>query len=369
MRANLRPIRPQRGFTLIELMVGVLLGMVTVAIIAQVLAVSESKKRTTTSGADAMVNGALALYAVQRETQAAGYGLTSQLGALGCTVNYQYASNAAGSFTLAPVVIGNGANGSNTLTLLRSTKSSYAVPMKITEDHPFDSDYYVVQSSLGVSQGDLLIAVTDPYSSTNACTVVQVKDSTSKSLSATTIPVATGSGGPWNQQAILPATGYSAGNYLLNMGSMGLRTYSINATTQSLQTSDFSSTDGQWTTPQDAFQQVVVFKAMYGKDTDGNGSVDTYDNVTPTTAADWKKVLAVRVVLVTRSSQYEKDVVTNQDLQWDVGTTATVSGATACGSSLCVPISLSFLGSTDWKHYRYKIYDTVVPLRNVLWNS
>ncbi len=379
MKTNLAPMtrrsapgglaaKVQKGFTLVELMVGVLLGMITVAIIAQVFAVSESKKRTTTSGADAQVNGALALYAVQRETQISGYGLTSQTGALGCKVNYQYSSGAPGSFTLAPVLIEDGANGSNIVTLLRSTKNTFAVAMKITENHPADAYYYMVQSSLGVSQGDLMIAVTDPYTAAAGCSVVQVHDGASKTLNATTIPVAGGSGGDWNQQSILPSTGYSAGAYLLNMGTMSLRKYSINATTNALQVSELSGTDGKWTDPMDAFQQVVVFRAMYGKDTNNDGSVDTYDNTTPTSSDLWKQVLAIRVVMVARSAQYEKEEITTKDLQWDVGTTASVAGSSSCSAGKCVTVSLAFLGA-DWKHYRYKIYDTVVPLRNVLWNS
>jgi len=54
-----------RGFTLIELMVAVALGLLTTLVIAQVFLQSEGNKRTTTSGSDAQVTGALALYALQ----------------------------------------------------------------------------------------------------------------------------------------------------------------------------------------------------------------------------------------------------------------------------------------------------------------
>ena len=45
VRAAGRVQRGQGGFTLVELMVGVLLGLVTVAMIAQVYALSESRKQ------------------------------------------------------------------------------------------------------------------------------------------------------------------------------------------------------------------------------------------------------------------------------------------------------------------------------------
>ena len=78
--------RRARGVSLIELMVGLLIGLLAVLVISQVLFAVEGQKRTTTSGADAQLTGTLALYTLQRELEMAGYGLTtSQLG-LGCTI-------------------------------------------------------------------------------------------------------------------------------------------------------------------------------------------------------------------------------------------------------------------------------------------
>jgi len=81
-------------------------------------------------------------------------------------------------------------------------------------------------------------------------------------------------------------------------------------------------------------------------------------------------VLAVRVALVARSSQYEKSEVTASEPEWNLGSAATVTGSANCTSvsgSKCLTLKISNL--VDWKHYRYKVYDTVIPLRNVLWNS
>jgi len=48
--------RTQRGLSLIELMVGVLIGMLTVLAITQVLMSTEGRKRTTADGSDAQLN-------------------------------------------------------------------------------------------------------------------------------------------------------------------------------------------------------------------------------------------------------------------------------------------------------------------------
>ena len=47
---------PQRGFGLVEIMVGILIGMLMVLIIFQVYTVSEGQKRTVTSASDAQQN-------------------------------------------------------------------------------------------------------------------------------------------------------------------------------------------------------------------------------------------------------------------------------------------------------------------------
>lgn len=60
--------RAQRGLSIVELMVGVLIGMLTVVAISQVLMNAEGQKRTATSGGDAQVNGTLALYALDRKS-------------------------------------------------------------------------------------------------------------------------------------------------------------------------------------------------------------------------------------------------------------------------------------------------------------
>ena len=82
----------------------------------------------------------------------------------------------------------------------------------------------------------------------------------------------------------------------------------------------------------------------------------------------------VRIAVVARSEVREKDPVTTLDPVWDVGTATTVSGTAACSTGSarkCLTLTLPKPNTTDteWQHYRYKVYDTVVPLRNVVWSA
>jgi Tfp pilus assembly protein PilW len=73
---NLR-IKAHAGFSLVEVMVGMVIALLGVIIIFQVFSVSEGVKRTTTSGGDALQNGASALFMLERSLKLAGYGFLS----------------------------------------------------------------------------------------------------------------------------------------------------------------------------------------------------------------------------------------------------------------------------------------------------
>jgi type IV pilus assembly protein PilW len=363
----------QRGFTLVELMVGLVLGLLTVLVITQVMVLAEGKKRTVSMGSDAQVNGALSLFTIQRDIEQSGYGATASPDALGCTVHKQFDTGSMSTFTLAPVVITAGVgNAPDKITVLQGNTTGFSAPMLLTGVHTQSDNHFTVGSSLGAVAGNMMIAVPKLQDANNWCTLFDVTNDTSSAtttLSDTNVPHKTDATGKWNQSAILPVSGYIDGSYLLNMGAMVSRTYSVSGA-GNLQVQELSLTDGTTPAAQDLYPQIVNLQALYGKDTNADGVVDLYDNVTPTDNPGWQQVLAVRVAVVARSNQFEKTAVTSAAPQWNVGSGTTVTGpvTTACnGSSTCIALDVSTLA--DWQHYRYKVYDTIVPLRNVLWNA
>jgi len=382
--------RPRsRGFTLIELMVGLVLGMLAILVITAVMASAEGKKRTVAMGSDAQVNGALALYTLQTEIQTAGYGASSNKPALGCQVKGKFTDPdaAAGSgptdisFTLVPVEIVNGVDGApDSLTVLQSQTSLFSAPIRVVETHDRTQDYFLVQSSLGVAPGDLLIAVPPTPSATEWCTMFAATNNTGSAattLSYDRIPHTAAGNPAWNHSEVFPEVNYAGApiampapqSYLLSMGNLTRRTYTVSSA-GNLQVTGMTSRSVA-STPSDLFPNIVNFQAMYGKDTDANGIVDRWDSTTPTNQAEWAAVLAVRIAIVARSTQYEKEIVTTANPQWDIGgsdTTADVTPVDCTGSTnKCIPIKVDNL--SDWKHYRYKVYDSVIPLRNMLWSQ
>jgi len=70
-------LRRSAGMSLIELMVGAAIGLIGIVIITHVYLTNEQHKRATTAAGGAQTNGAIALYALEREIRQAGYGLNS----------------------------------------------------------------------------------------------------------------------------------------------------------------------------------------------------------------------------------------------------------------------------------------------------
>ncbi|MFG6416203.1 PilW family protein [Roseateles sp. DC23W] len=348
-----------RGVTLIELMVGMVLGIVVVLVVAQVMSFAEGYKRATTGGADAQVNGSLAMYTLQREVQMAGYGLINELSVLGCTVNANHTTAGAFSWPLVPVVIMAGANdASDSVTVMYSSRP-YSVPAVVSVDHPTTADRFTVRSAVGISVGDMVIAVPGSHSATNWCGAYMVTQL------ANTNQLVHGPSA-WNSGAnVAPAAGYLAGSLLVNAGQVVRRTFSVSAA-YNLQQQTLNPASGALQS-QDIFPQIVNLRALYGKDTNGDDVVDSYDRVTPTTNAGWQQVRSVRIALVARSSAFQKEEVTLASPVWDVGTSTTVAGATACGTSNCLTLKIDSV--PDWKHYRYAVSEVTIPLRNVIWGG
>ena len=79
------------------------------------------------------------------------------------------------------------------------------------------------------------------------------------------------------------------------------------------------------------------------------------------TAADWLEVQAVRFGVLVRSPQFERNAVTAAAPAWYAGAylMTNVDGTPDSNPG----------DANDWRHYRYRNYQLVVPLRNMIWST
>ena len=64
----------QRGFTLIEVLVGLGIGLVGIVVMFRMVALWDTHTRSATSGSDTQVSGTLASYSLERDLRQSGMG-------------------------------------------------------------------------------------------------------------------------------------------------------------------------------------------------------------------------------------------------------------------------------------------------------
>lgn len=340
-------LKSARGFSLVEIMIGVAIGLLTILVIMQLFADYEGQKRTTTSGADAQGNGQIALLAMERDLRVAGYGIADSA-ALGCKTNSSYNGVTQPARPLVPVRITDGAR-SDTVRVLYSASSHGAITRKITVDHPPQSAVIFINSTVGMAPDDLVIA----FEPGKDCTLMQV------TLVDNGLPkLHHQSTSPWNPpggQNIFPKpNGYAKGALLFNFGSLVDRTYRVDAN-KNLEAFDFSTQATEVLA-----DNIVNIQARYGIAPAGSQSVNEWvDGIgvwADPSPADIKRIKAVRIAVVARSSLREKP---GQD--------------GVCNATPVAPVSwpggpkVDLTDDPDWQCHRYKVYETISPLRNVLW--
>ena len=354
----------QHGFTLVEVMVSTVVALFATLAILQSFATSEGYRRTASAGGDASFSGAIGSYMIGGDLKMAGYGVNTST-YLGCAVSGidEGPPVRAINFTLAPAQITPGATNAtpDTVTVVSSSIASNPGPIGLSTALASNTSTYQIANPFGVDAGDVIVLA----QAGQPCTLVQ----------ATNTPI---NGTPGNQNTVQHTTGfyrtdggasvpvrynpvggigpaYGAGTVLMDLGKAPtVNTYYIQNNTLMVD----QLVTGQLAQPVAA--NIVQMKALYGKDTNADGIVDTWNTTAPVTSTDWAAVLAIRLALVARSAQPEKpDPTTGQcatttaspSVTWDDGT-ATV---------------LDLSANASWKCYRYRVFHLTASLRNSIW--
>jgi len=404
MRNHIR----QAGMSMVELMVAMAIALIGTIIIFQVFEVSEGIRRTTTSGGDAQQNGQIGLYVMENDLRNAGMGFNDTPYA-GCNVNAFDSTRAPTGFSLlmSPVSIVAGAANTAADSLSIFYGSQYVVANSTTIQSTMGTPTANVQIAssgrYGFREGDLLILA---QPGTANCELMELtalvdadKFSHDNTPNYTLNWVASGAvgvtsrfnppGGSFQFGGVGAAATrvYNIGNPYDDNGVFNLNgptmpvynTYTI--TNNSLTVaSKFSSAAAV-----PIADNIVHMRALYGLDDGvnnntvtlnpfyvaGDGIVDrfvdaaTFDAMGA--AKPWQYIAMVRVVMVARSALAEKS---SGGGACDTTTAApTWSGSNLGGAPFNMQVSLDLSADPNWQCYRYKVFETTVPLRNWIWKS
>ena len=378
MRA-IEPVRRREcGVGLIEVMISIIIGMLMVLVIYQIYEVSESQKRTITAGSDAQQSAAYSVFAIGRDLAMAGNGIASSANVL-----YPCAM-----LRPIPVLIQAGASDSepDSITVLYGGSSSLSTPVQFKQTSA-TSAAYVVPGPVGFSPNDVIAAVQG-----TTCTISTINPGPGSVVVNPATGFATIAHTPVAGALVATYTAVNAS--LINLGqasSMKSIVYTVDGTGNRIDTGTHALTaQSQLPTAgpvNPIVSEVVNLKAQYGVDTNCNGvlvwqsatgawtagSVQAMPlNTPPTTAPTYgcaagtpslQQIQAARIAIVTRSAKWERDAITTGS---PPGMPDGTLGLFCDPAPTC---AFTMALSTDDQHYRFKILETIVPLRNALWNT
>ena len=360
-----------RGFSIVELMVAVTIAIITGLVVLQVLSTYESRKRTITVGNDAEMSAAVGLYMVEREVRMAGAGFTSPSGLLcGNGINAQYDGTTLSDGETFPFVsIQDGGTGPDRIDVIRADSAFGSAPMTITHTMVSPDADVSVEGTAGLAVGDLMLGAS--ADGVKLCTLMQVTAAPSKVGSSWEIEHSSG-GSDFNPgdpaAAFTNPVNYDVGDVVYNLGTFGARSFRVvcnDAAAPSLTNtcvlggSDAIAGPATPTIAEvDALAtQVWDFQAQYGVAPAGSQTVDTWVDATSATgwdapsAADQRRIKAVRIAIVTRGNLEREMVSPDTLVLWDPG------GAGERTITL----------TDDQRYYRYKVLTVIVPVINMIW--
>jgi type IV pilus assembly protein PilW len=176
----------------------------------------------------------------------------------------------------------------------------------------------------------------------------------------------TGTAGP----CAVPVGGaYCGDSVLLNLGPTPQRIkYDIDSN------NNLRSTDLTTGLPQPVASNIVNMKVQYGIDSDNDGFVDKWikavsgpdGDFSPTgiltmSYQDLSRIKAIRIALVVKSEQFDQtlgDWTPNPPMFGDCN-------GYACPTAPAITMAAS---TSPPGNFRYRTYETIVPLRNAIWN-
>ena len=340
--------RAQRGASLAELLVGLLIGLLAAVTMLAVFADSEARRRNTTGVADAQQTGLLALGALGVDLANAGNGLAAAARELAACPD---TGDIATSLRPIPVLITAGAtaNEPDSFVVNYGVARASAAAMPFAADAPPGAAFRV-RSALGFTSGDAIVAIS-PDGRCDLTTATSVTQPDAEGV----VDIA---------HARLGAA-YPETSVLLDLGPRSgvqrVRYDIVDATLRSLDL----VTDGA--APNPIASNIVNMKLQYGIDDDGDGFIDTWvgagaapwnpASVLAASAATLARIKAIRIGLIVKSETPDRDVAARYDwVLFDCG---------QANAGLC-PGRITGTLPSKW---RYRTYETVIALRNTVWNG
>ena len=390
---KLRLRASQGGFTLIELMVAMAIGMIVVLAVTGMIVVSQTHERVTTGANDMSQSGAFTATILDNSIRSAGAGFSQywNRGVMGCKLNVKrdgaqilprttalpapFAAVMGGSpgvanLRLAPLLIAQGqsAGGSDVLIAMSGLANVGDVPRAVRTYTDADSKLYL-ENTVSIRQGDVLVVSRE---GTTDCILTQVDGGTppfSDTVGQTAVPLGgtyfnteSADGSVTLNTLALNSAGRTMLSAIGSADNLQMQAFGVGADSV-LYRYDLLRSSGQDASEAMA-EGVVAMRAIYGVDSniddpdatrspawqEPTGDFDLSALIAQSPPTRMRSITAVRIALLVRSNARQNQVVADASytlLEGQPGA-ATVSVADAD------------------RHYAHRIVETTIPLRSMM---
>lgn len=380
--------RRSTGFSLVELMVSVVVGLLALAFATRMIVGAEQNKAAALGGSESMQNGMLALFSLDDDIAQAGFGLNDPIAA-GCdtvfadTKGFTLAAATRGGLAVSPVgaaVIVSGGAAPDTISLYSGTSMAGTATVRLSADYAGGTQLNIDRVAYGFAQRDVILVA--PETAGGKCALAQISNDPTVPSTPQTIQIATGTAYRYNSGG-LGSTFKANQARVFNLGpdaGLALHTWSVSDGLLQLRSTNL---DGAAAAPSTVIDNVVSIKAQYGFDTRAPINflpetgmrvsqwsatmIDADGDGVAGGAGDYQRIAALRIAVVARSKAVERATGAG------CGTTTVLPVVFASAQPQGVaaaPISVNVTVTgdpVDWKCYRYRVFETIVPLRNSGW--
>lgn len=347
---KLKTIYKQKGSILAELMFGLSISLLTLLCVSIITLKFDSQKKSDTSLNSTISSASSAILTIRQDAKNAGYGLTNPA-ILGCKVNAYNSSLTTPAYTyeLYPVRIlkENPSKEFDNVSFMSSSSDLSLSPATLNQNMPSTVAEYYVNSSFGFNKNDFIL-LSQPSSDCTLAQITDVKNVKPYSLEHSASSKYNSGGG--NSSIV-----YLNGAKVTNLGT-GPQTITYHVKDNRLFRQNV-------VTGEEAIilENVFGFKVLYGVDNGTtNPKINWVDNIANTT--DYSKVVAVKIGVLVRSPAIENSngstcqTTVVKSLEW-------FTDLTGAKHDLQIPTT------ADASCYRYRVFSSTVPLRNIIWSS
>ena len=351
-RPRARRVPPQRGLSLIELMVGVVVSLL-VGLAATISAISfnASQRQGMGAGSSAMTANA-ALATLKNDISAAGLGFFGDSNFLCNRLNLSIGSTVhidGALFSPVQITAGTGsAAGSDQIDVVYATE--VAAGTNVLLNAASNGSSADLRSFLPAAVGQQVLLAPDTPSATDPC-VVRTVTAVTAAIDDDPQRLSFANSGSYNQASFTTNSSFADKARVTLLGDLNWSRYRLDGT-------DLRIEQPMRGVSEVLARNVIGFRAQYGVAAAAAGStaldswVDASGTFASVNAANLPRVRALRVGIVIRSAQPEKPNSSGQ-----------------CEASTAKP---QLFGATvepdvtDWQCYRYRTAEVVVPMRNLV---